>query len=243
MRDIVDFHSHVLPGMDDGSKSVEMSLEMLRREAEQGIRQVIATPHFYPWAEHPEQFLERRALAAENLQKALEIHGGLPDVILGAEVRYFSGICYSDWLPALTIGGKKCILIEMPDVPWTDGMLGELADIYEKHNFIPVIAHLDRYVGLFRNRGIPERLTDLPILVQANASFFLQPGTGWLAMKMLRKEQIHLLGSDCHNLTDRAPNLGPALEKIRKKLGNDAVARIQQYQNLIDDSIHSYIEE
>lgn len=238
MINIIDFHTHVLPGMDDGSKSVEMSMEMLRREAAQGIRQVIATPHFYPWREHPEQFLERRDQAAANLQNAMEMHDGLPEVIMGAEVRFFSGISHSDRLPALTIGEKRCILIEMPDAPWTEKMLGELADIYEDCGIIPVIAHVDRYVGLFHSHGIPERLECLPVLVQASASFFLKPGTGWLAMKMLRKEQIHLLGSDCHNLTDRPPNLGPALEKIRKKLGDDAVARIQQYQKLIDDSIH-----
>ena len=77
MINIIDFHTHVLPGMDDGSKSVEMSMEMLRREAAQGIRQVIATPHFYPWREHPEQFLERRDQAAANLQNAMEMHDGL----------------------------------------------------------------------------------------------------------------------------------------------------------------------
>ena len=243
MSSIIDFHSHILPGMDDGSKSVGMSVKMLDREAEQGIWKVMATPHFYPWKEHPEQFLTRRDAAAAKLQKTMEMQDHLPEVIMGAEVRYFSGMSHSDWLPALTIGEKNCILIEMPDVPWTDKMLGEVADIYENRGLIPVIAHVDRYVDLFRGSGIPERLAGLPVLVQASASFFLKPGTGWLAMKMLRKQQIHLLGSDCHNLTDRPPNLGPALERIRKKLGDEAVAQIQQYQKLTDNSVNLFIEE
>ena len=67
-------------------------------------------------------------------------------------------------------------------------------------------------------------LEQLPVLVQANASFFLSGSRG---MKMLRKHQIHLLGSDCHNMSERKPNLGPALERIREKLGQEAVRWIQ----------------
>ena len=57
---MTDFHSHVLPCLDDGSVSVEQSIEMLRAEAEQGITHVIATPHFYAGRTTPERFLEKR---------------------------------------------------------------------------------------------------------------------------------------------------------------------------------------
>ena len=59
MGAIIDFHSHILPGVDDGSQSVQESLAMLKMEAEQGIQHVIATPHFYPKHDSPEHFLER----------------------------------------------------------------------------------------------------------------------------------------------------------------------------------------
>ena len=71
MRRLVDFHSHILPGIDDGSKSLEMSIEMLRLEAEQGIGHVVATPHFYPQYDTPERFLERRAAAQNALREEL----------------------------------------------------------------------------------------------------------------------------------------------------------------------------
>ena len=64
---MIDFHSHILPGIDDGSKSVEMSIKMLRREAQQGISRVVATPHFYPQTDNPERFLRRRAEAERIL--------------------------------------------------------------------------------------------------------------------------------------------------------------------------------
>ena len=233
MNGFIDFHSHILPGMDDGSESVEMSIEMLKREAEQGIRQVIATPHFYASEDHPQKFLERRMESEARLREAMMRYGDLPQLSVGAEVRFFSGISCSDWLSALTIREKKCILIEMPDVSWTEKNYRELEKIYENCGIIPVVAHVDRYIGPFRNPGIPARLAELPVLVQANASFFLNPRTKGIAMKLLRKGQIHLVGSDCHNLTDRAPNLGPALEQIRKRLGTDAISQIQEYQCMI----------
>ncbi len=233
MNGIADFHSHVLPGIDDGSVSVEMSLEMLKMAAEQGIREVVATPHFYAQRDYPQQFLQRRNEAESRLRSAMQHYPDLPKLSIGAEVHFFPGMSHSDLLTALTIGSKKCMLIEMPDVLWTEQNYRELEEIHTNSGIVPVIAHIDRYVSPFRNYGIPERLAELPVLVQANASFFLKPWTRAAAMKMLRRDQIHLLGSDCHNLTKRAPNLGPALVQIRKCLGNDAVDRIQQYQEMI----------
>ena len=73
------------------------------------------------------------------------------------------------------------------------------------------------------------RLADLPVLVQANGEFFLERRTAGMALRMVKAGQIHLLGSDCHNLSDRKPNLGPAVEKIRRRIGEDALRRICRY--------------
>ena len=233
MNGIVDFHCHILPGIDDGSKSVEMSVAMLQKEAEQGIRQVIATPHFYANYDHPQRFLERRNAAEARLREEMEKHSDLPQLSVGAEVYFFPGMSSSDWLSALTMSQKKCMLIEMPESAWTENNYRELGRIYENCGIIPVVAHVERCISLFRNRDLLRRLGELPVLVQANASFFLNPRTRHTAMKMLRKEQIHLLGSDCHNLTERRPNLGPALELIRGHLGDGAVEWIRKYQEMI----------
>ena len=115
---IVDFHSHVLPGIDDGSASVEESIAMLRMEAEQGITHVVATPHFYARHDSPERFLARRDRAEQKLRQAMEGISGLPQLIIGAEVYYFPGISESDVLKELTIAGKHSILIEMQQSPW-----------------------------------------------------------------------------------------------------------------------------
>ena len=228
MSAVIDFHTHILPGIDDGSASVEESIAMLRMEAEQGIEHVVATPHFYPHSDDPERFLKKRARAEAALRSALTQYEGLPQVHVGAEVYFFSGISHSDALEELTIDKKGCILIEMPKVPWTERMYQELEDIWTKRGLRPVIAHIDRYITPLRTFGIPQRLAELPVLVQANASFFLHRATRGLALRMLRQERIHLLGSDCHDLFSRSPNLGPALDTIGKYIGNNPLSALAE---------------
>jgi protein-tyrosine phosphatase len=235
MCKITDFHSHILPGIDDGSASVEQSIEMLSRMAQQGISQVVATPHFYPNYDDPERFLRRRADSYKALSQAMEAHPGLPQVILGAEVLFFSGMSESELLPQLTIEKKRCILIEMPPPPWTDAMYRELEAVRTQQRLVPVVAHVDRYIKPLRTHRIPQRLAQLPVLVQANASFFLKPATASMAMKLLKADQIQLLGSDCHNLTTRPPEMGRAVERIADKLGQGILDRIRNYEHMILD--------
>ena len=225
-----DFHSHILPGIDDGSSSVEESLKLLEIEAEQGIKRVVATPHFYANHDSPERFLERRANAKALLEKALENRIDMPKIEIGAEVHFFRGISDSEFLPELTITNKRFILIEMPDSDWSESMYSELESIYYQRGITPIIAHMDRYISPFRTRKIPEKFSKMPVLVQANASFFLEGGlTSKLALKLLKEDKIQLLGSDCHNLTKRPPKLGLAAEVIRKKLGEEYLERIENY--------------
>ena len=230
MAGIIDFHSHVLPGIDDGSHSLEESIAMLRMEAEQGVSHVIATPHFYPRHDTPEDFLRKRREAEDLLREEMKKHSDLPALSVGAEVYYFPGISNSEVMAELTIDHKKCILIEMPTPPWTDAMYRELEGLYTKQGLIPIVAHVDRYIGRFRTFGIPQRLAELPVLVQANAEFFLQKSTASMAFRMLKQNSIHLLGSDCHNLDSRKPNLRAALELIERRMGSAPLAAIQESQ-------------
>lgn len=233
MRTCADFHSHILPGVDDGSCSIEESLAMLRTEAEHGVSHVVATPHFYANHDTPERFLKRRAEAWSKLQAAMPNESELPKIILGAEVYFFPGISNSEALPQLTIGDKSFIMIEMPAIPWTQSMYQELKGIYEKTGITPIIAHIDRYISPFRHHEILKRLEQMPVLVQANGSFFLRPSTASMAMRMLKENQIQFLGSDCHNMSDRKPNLGNVVQKIEKRLGTSVLERIQGYEDIV----------
>ena len=230
---VTDFHSHILPCVDDGSASLEESLAMLRLEAQQGIHHVVATPHFYPMYDNLDQFLEKRDLSMARLKESMDASLELPKITLGAEVYFFRGMSESDQLSRLTIEGKKSVLIEMPAPPWTEEMYQELEEIWTLRGIFPIVAHIDRYIRPLHTYGIPERLSQLPVFVQANAEFFLNKRTVGMAMRMLKADRIHLLGSDCHNMTKRKPNLDAALQRIRSKLGEAALQRIEGYEHRI----------
>ncbi|MBR2041938.1 MAG: capsular polysaccharide biosynthesis protein [Oscillospiraceae bacterium] len=226
----IDFHTHILPGIDDGSASVEESIELLKKEAEQGITRVVATPHFYAQHDTPEKFLERRNKAFIELSEEMKKYPGLPEITLGAEVYYYRGIADSESLDLLTLNGKRFILIEMPMTAWTESMYQEIEAIYRRRGITPIMAHMDRYIAPFATHKIPEKFAKLPVLVQANASFFQKGGlTSNLAFKLLKADKIQLLGSDCHNMTTRVPNLSGAIEAIEKKFGKEMIERINEY--------------
>lgn len=203
---------------------------MLELEAKHGVSHVVATPHFYARHDSPEHFFKRRMDSELRLREIIGEREDLPQITVGAEVYYYSGISESDILQKLTIGNTKYIMIEMPFPPWTDAMYEELRRIQMRQGLTPIVAHVDRYIGPFRTYQIPERLQELPVLVQANASFFLRRGTQHMALRMLKEDKIHLLGSDCHNMKERPPNLRPAAKKIHEKLGRDTLRRIYSYE-------------
>ena len=208
MRIVIDLHSHILPGIDDGSTCVEESLEMLRQEKEQGVTHVVATPHFYADLDTPDAFFQRRDRAEEELRRALQDHPELPEVIVGAEVHYFRGISHSDALRKLTIAGTSAVLIEMSQAPWSESAWQELQDIYDRQGLLPIIAHVDRYITPLRSFGIPKRLSQMPVLVQINGDALTSRGSANMALRLLKEDKVQLLGSDCHVKTTVSPILG-----------------------------------
>lgn len=230
---LIDFHSHILPGIDDGSPSLEESVKMLQMEAQQGVTHVVATPHFYAQYDDPDHFLEQRAASAAALQAEMELHESLPEISLGAEVYYFQGISDCQHLSRLTLGGGNAVLIELPLAPWPESVYRELTGIWEKQRLIPVIAHIDRYIRPFQTFRIPKRLEMLPVLVQANASFFYERATASMAARMLKADQIHLIGSDCHSSIERKPDMHGAVSQILKFAGQEGIEKIQSFQRSV----------
>ena len=219
---IIDFHTHILPAVDDGSKNVETSIQMLSEEFRQGIEKVVLTPHFYPNHDSPQRFLERRKKAEIKLIEEMPKHQEMPEIRFGAEVYFFDGISDCEFISGLAIEDTKSIMIEMPLRRWSDRMIYELDGIRQKQSLTPIIAHIDRYVD-FIDKDVFRKLSDVGVLIQANAEFFISRKTRKNALKMLGRGDIHLLGSDCHDLTERRPNLNEALEVIISNLGEEAV--------------------
>ena len=227
---MIDWHSHVLPLMDDGSKSVEETLLLLKMQAEQGAKSVIATPHFYANDESVDSFLERREKSYELIKGSLS--DALPKVLLGAEVAYYSGISRMEGLSKLCIEGTKLLLLEMPFSKWTDYVINEIYELASQGSVVVILAHIERYLGL-QSIKVFEDLLDYGVIMQVNASFFCRFSTKRTAIKLLRRGTVKLVGSDAHNLLTRPPRLVDAYKKIEKNLGKDFIWDMDEYGNYL----------
>lgn len=213
-----DLHSHILPGIDDGSRDLTMTKAMLEQMHHQGVFAVAATPHFYANRDLPEAFLRRRDAAVEQVAC---LQGALPKIIVGAEVAYFDGISRSGILHKLQLGDSGLVLIEMPFCPWSGRMLREICQLRAETGLTPVLAHIDRYHRQLRD--CMPTLLDSGVLFQCNADAFLSVMQRCWALRLLKQGYIHFLGTDAHNLTSRPPRLAEAYRVIYNRLGQDAL--------------------
>ena len=223
---MIDWHSHVLPCVDDGSGSTEESIALLNMLSAQGIKTVVATPHFFANDESVCDFLKRRDEALRILDS--ELAEKTIEIIPGAEVKYYQGISKLQELGSLCIGDSDLLLLEMSFSRWTEYTVKELVDIASSRKVKIVLAHIERYLKLQRD-SVWERLYDSGILMQVNASFFNDLFSRRKAFKMLDEHRIHFLGSDCHNIKTRPPQIGKAYEIIRKYYGDDFIKQMDDY--------------
>lgn len=223
--EVIDFHSHILPSLDDGSKDIDMSLEMLRRSKEHGITTIVATPHFYADSNTINHFLEKRKHALEKIENRLVFSA--PAIVAGAEVCFFSGIGHADGIDKLCIGRTKLILLEMPFRAWSEKDLYEIERLLNG-GITPIIAHLERFYPFQKDKQLIPALLDMPVLIQLNAECLLHWKQRRQAIKLFKSGQAHLLGSDCHNLTDRPQNLLEGRKVLEKKIGQQCLNQIDQ---------------
>ena len=215
---MIDFHSHILPEIDDGSSSVEESIALLRLLRDQGVSCVCATPHFDAISDTPSAFIKRRDSAYRRLLRVIGTKEP-PCIILGSEVMYFPGICNMSTLDSLCFEGSKYLLLEMQERPWSDYTVDELVRLTLSGKIKLVLAHIERYLP-FQRAHTFDKLRSFGVLMQSNASFFINKKTRRTALSMLKKGEINFLGTDCHNLLTRPPRYNEAMEIIRGKFGN-----------------------
>lgn len=223
---IIDFHTHILPGIDDGSRDIDTSSKMLEMAVEQGVEIIVATPHFYASRDRIEHFMEKRERAKDALL------GKLQDFPLqlkcGAEVAFFRGISRAEKLHELTVEGTDLLLLEMPFVPWEASDIDEVETLVSERGFRVLLAHLERYLDIPGNRHRIEELLELPIHVQINAESLTDWRRRGRLVRMFRDGQAHVLGSDCHSLHRRPPNLAVGRAVLAKKLGQEILDQIDK---------------
>ena len=156
---MIDFHSHILPGIDDGSKTPEMSMEIIKTGLNEGVNKFIFTPHFYDHRQSYEEFIINRKKAVIALKSFYEEQGEeLPSFLIGAEVALSENTPFTDNLDKLCIEGTELLLLEIPYAPHANWVPKALYTIMYEKNVTPVIAHLDRYVDSRGHKQIIEEL-------------------------------------------------------------------------------------
>ena len=222
---MVDLHTHILPGLDDGADMVETSLAMLREEYVQGVDTVALTPHFYRDREHLSDFLQRREegyhklLAAANALSEEE-RKMLPKLVLGAEVAWVPNLAQLPELERLCYQDTKYLLLELPFGAWDDTLFRQIYDLMNCRGITPIIAHIDRYWGTQKKERF-ETLFSLGVPVQLSAEPLLHFTTRGRALRLIKAGKVQMLISDAHNMADRQPNLGKAADVLRKKLSTE----------------------
>lgn len=218
---MVDIHTHILPNIDDGSKSLEETSEMLRLMLSDGIKSVVATPHFYNTST-VDEFCKKRDKAAELVKGNLD---NIPDIRLGAEILVEYGVNEVKGLSRLRIEGTDWMLVEPPYTKWDDWIFDELFKISARCGTDLIIAHAERYI-LHNPISSIERLADMGFKIQVNADnigSFLHKSA---AVSLMKKGLVDFMASDCHNMTNRPPNLGKAFKKISFRLGKEYASRL-----------------
>jgi protein-tyrosine phosphatase len=219
---LIDLHSHILPGFDDGSPDMATSLDMARMAAADGIAVMACTPHIVPGLFDNRPSDIRKRVQAFQLKLcetgiALQVVAGCdghmrPDFIQGLE----SG-------RILTINRSRYVLFEPPHTVLPPRLEDLLFSIMAS-GFVPILTHPERLKWLETNFALVERLAVAGVWMQITAGsltgqFGKRPQ--YWAEKMLGLGMVHILATDAHNLTSRPPILSKAHDMARAAIGRE----------------------
>lgn len=187
---LIDFHAHILPGLDHGSTGLEQSLGQLRLAQAAGVNCIVATPHFYSGRDNLSEFLLKRQTAYEELSRANKT--GIR-IIPAAEVQISSDLSGLDGLNRLSVGDTDYILLEMPNRPWNERDLDTVLKVASNGKRKVIIAHIDRYPP-----EDVEMLLGFALMMQVNSDALCRQLGRKRLKRMIEANQIGLLGSDVH---------------------------------------------
>lgn len=239
----LDIHAHILPAVDDGAKDMETAITLLEMLKEQGVTDVIATPHFYPDTDNAEDFAElvQKAYAQLKEQTAQK---DLPRVYLGCELRYFSGVGKSHAIKQFVITNTDYLLLELPyGAPITKTVLKDITDISEILGLTPILAHIERYSRVSGFKKLLKLISDGYALAHINAGAVVSKEDARLCEKLIKGGYVSYLASDTHSPDRRPPQIKQALETISNKLGRSAANRFVIKSNRLLEEIEVLDEQ
>ncbi len=222
----IDFHTHILPEIDDGARSPDMAKMMLEKLKAQGVDVVVLTPHYYSHHKPIEEFVEQQREAYRLLRSAVD--SASPKLVLGAEV-YFSDYLFNNRdLSMLCIDNTRTMLLELPyNKPIDDRMLDKVDRLIGEYDIVPVIAHIERYPALLRNSRLLETMQEMGCVMQINLPSLTAFGKRRL-VSLVKKGYIGAIGTDAHNLTSRPAMYREGYGFLEKNVSERVLKQLQQ---------------
>ncbi len=213
---MIDIHSHVLYGIDDGAEDIDESIEMCRDAYENGCDTLVLTPHFFDFKSLPE-FVEERNYKIKALASALEAEEIPLKILGGAELFLSNKLFTAENLDDLTINNSRYMLCEMPLGPFrTDNVLMWLDELLDR-GYIPILAHPERYVVLHRDYSLIDAILDRPVLFQVNLDSLrgkTGPAPQDMALDFIKRGYAQFIASDAHDPIYRHTRLQEKLEDV-----------------------------
>ena len=235
---MIDLHSHILYGLDDGSRDLQMTLDMLAIAVEDGTSTMVATPHYMVGANQydGEILRDRYNQVLDHIDRAgMEI-----DLLLGHEL--YLDECMVQHLEdgqALTLGNTSYVLFEFPmgAIPlYTDQVIYGLLD----HGYKPIIAHPERYIPIQEDPNLLIKYIEMGCITQINTSSINGVNgkrARQVARLLLENNMGHLVATDSHSNRRRRPGLSTAYGEVVSWLGREKADRIffHNPRQVVDD--------
>lgn len=199
---MIDIHTHILPGMDDGARDLQEALSLLAMQWASGVDRMYLTPHFHPDRTDPAAFLSAREQAWRILSSALDPDSAA-NIRLGAEVRFCPQLLHLD-LRQFTLGDSDYLLLELAGQSSPPYLLQTLQMLLEQ-GIIPVLAHVERYRFFRQEPTLLKQLADLGVLAQVSAGALFDRSDRHFSQACLQHRLAQLVASDTHRTTGRSP--------------------------------------
>jgi protein-tyrosine phosphatase len=223
---MIDIHSHPLPGVDDGARTLEVAVEMCKMSAEDGVTHLVATPHNnYTFTFDPG--LNRQLLA--ELQEKV---GDKPKLLLGCDfhLSYDNIQGCAENSKDFTINQTSYMLVELPDQFIPDHISRVYYDI-QVAGLKPIVTHPERNALIQRKPELVEQWVSLGCLIQVTAQSYtgaFGSKARKFSEKLLNEGLVHFFASDAHDTQRRPPILSECYKKLAKEKGEDIAELIMR---------------
>ena len=219
---MIDIHCHILPEVDDGSRSLNESIEMAMIATEQGIKKIVNTSHYHP---------DFRYKKGEELLKELEDFNNVLkenmidiEVLIGNEIYYTKDLIREiDELDFYTLNTSRYLLIELPPTNFPQDLCNIVYELKEK-GYIPVFAHVERYREVQENPELIYEVIEAGAIIQVNSHSILGKSGKELqniCNTLLSRNMVHVVGTDAHRSKRRTPIFSDAYDYVSEKYSKE----------------------